>query len=1237
MKYYLQKIKLAAIAAIISTGCLWAQDAPTNLVYNPFDTTPTTGIDCNELVDATTFSSPSFTTLPVTHASIEDIEFYGDHEDCFVIGEKYTEAFDNGNFGKSGSLEYAIVSNPRVLNASYAAKDDGINRLVCTVGHNSEGDSDLLFTYKSGGFKPNSQVRLKFTVEDVTNSSFHEIKYRTNLSTGDQFYQFLNQSSTTLTISSVASTSGNVSFTILARLASPNSAYAISDVKIYGCAVPEIDNDLGVDVIGDGESCTLTAFGLNSQSGDYIWYHATNSEGPWEQIANTGNVNKLVVEPVFGDNYYYCTRGNTTTYNYKLVCRVECGSPEDMVQIWQEDFGQIEPGQRICNENVIGHTCAETGEVGDGKYCVVSDSETAGASGFEWIATTDHTGNENGGFLVVNIAAEPGDIIYQQEVEDNTLCPEQYYFFSAYVMNPCKLSDRDPCNVSFKIEAMEPNGEYVEIGYGESGLLPSGKPEWVLAGGSFNAGEYNKFRITMTALSEGSWGNDIFVDDLSFALCSPSVTIAEEISGGCGDMVNIKSDVTTSIDRFYPEGNAYCLWQSTQSAIGRNWANLDQSGINVWDIKVEATEDRTYYRLIVAKDQASAERIAENGGSDDNCEIYVITNRTSVICDAECQPPVLKIPSNINAVCAGSEQTITVEVTSGTADSFVWEKNENGMWVTLEETGSSLTVNPEITTKYRVSAHTGWAGSETGCYSETYEFTIPILASNDFTLSAARPTNEVTCAESPQKNFIINLRATDNETGDNVTSDMNWKWYINGVEDQKITNASYVFPTVSENTIYKIVANNACYSHEITREVYFPKEVTMLTTDMKVCRGAETVISASGGDEGTYQWGYRTAGSNQDWTMLSDAGSSITVNPEIDTEYMVRAGKGSCLSNEAYVTISINADISIEVSPSYSHIELGESITLTLNLLNGDPDNITWYCNGEIINGENGYSIIVTPQNADNTYTAVASDNCGEATAEAEVNVHIPCTVPDVEISATATDLCPGQNADINTSILNGVEIINYEWSKSLDGDTWEPLSETGASINVSPKETTQYRVIAHPAEAECISEPQTIELSVLPELLADFNVTPDKNNIKNGETIEMCVAVTNGNADNYIWSKNGQILDENGNCITDSPSIDSQYYVTISDRCTSLQFMHEVYVQLPTLFTPYTKDGANDTFMEGDPIRIFDRYGNLVRTSDNGWDGTADNGAMVQPGVYYYIVDLGTDGLRKGRVEVYK
>jgi hypothetical protein len=79
--------------------------------------------------------------------------------------------------------------------------------------------------------------------------------------------------------------------------------------------------------------------------------------------------------------------------------------------------------------------------------------------------------------------------------------------------------------------------------------------------------------------------------------------------------------------------------------------------------------------------------------------------------------------------------------------------------------------------------------------------------------------------------------------------------------------------------------------------------------------------------------------------------------------------------------------------------------------------------------------------------------------------------------------------------------------------------------------------------------------------------------------------------------------------------------------------------------FTPYDLDGYNDTFMPGQKVKIYNRYGVLVYETRNaqqaqhGWNGRfQSNNRLVDPGVYYYVLyDDNGKVVRKGSVNVVK
>ena len=99
-----------------------------------------------------------------------------------------------------------------------------------------------------------------------------------------------------------------------------------------------------------------------------------------------------------------------------------------------------------------------------------------------------------------------------------------------------------------------------------------------------------------------------------------------------------------------------------------------------------------------------------------------------------------------------------------------------------------------------------------------------------------------------------------------------------------------------------------------------------------------------------------------------------------------------------------------------------------------------------------------------------------------------------------------------------------------------------------------------------------------------------------------------------------------------------ASYYVLMLDSvCPAVPsnvVAINVIKDIPTAFTPMNSIGLNDTFMEGYPVIIFNRYGQKMVESQNGWDGKC-RGEYVDPGVYFYEVILKDDSKHKGSIEV--
>ncbi len=76
--------------------------------------------------------------------------------------------------------------------------------------------------------------------------------------------------------------------------------------------------------------------------------------------------------------------------------------------------------------------------------------------------------------------------------------------------------------------------------------------------------------------------------------------------------------------------------------------------------------------------------------------------------------------------------------------------------------------------------------------------------------------------------------------------------------------------------------------------------------------------------------------------------------------------------------------------------------------------------------------------------------------------------------------------------------------------------------------------------------------------------------------------------------------------------------------------------IEIPTVFTPHEVNGANDDFMPGYPVVIYNRFGDVICKSDNGWNGKY-KGETADAGVYIYVLTLKDGTEKKGTIQLYR
>lgn len=252
-------------------------------------------------------------------------------------------------------------------------------------------------------------------------------------------------------------------------------------------------------------------------------------------------------------------------------------------------------------------------------------------------------------------------------------------------------------------------------------------------------------------------------------------------------------------------------------------------------------------------------------------------------------------------------------------------------------------------------------------------------------------------------------------------------------------------------------------------------------------------------------------------------------------------------------------------------------------------------------------------------------------------NVKVSCTssnpVPVITLATDKTIICGGQeNATLTVTVTAG-NVVSCIWKYSVDeGTTWMDMTETGTSIQVSPTVKTSYQVTGL-NENDLPSNTETVVVDVTPQVTVSLATSTAKVILGGTATL---TATTTPSSNTLAWTVNGNSLAAT-NPHTVSPYLTERYQVTATDGCTSATSeLVEIKVEWPTAFNPYNQDGLNDTFANGFTIIVFDRYGKAIFEGANGWNGKVD-GMFAQPAVYYYVVTLPNNQVKKGTIEVVK
>ncbi len=249
--------------------------------------------------------------------------------------------------------------------------------------------------------------------------------------------------------------------------------------------------------------------------------------------------------------------------------------------------------------------------------------------------------------------------------------------------------------------------------------------------------------------------------------------------------------------------------------------------------------------------------------------------------------------------------------------------------------------------------------------------------------------------------------------------------------------------------------------------------------------------------------------------------------------------------------------------------------------------------------------------NTDQPFTATftVTDQCGNTAIES-IDVMIAPSNLLVNINASDTDVCPGEQVVLTTNVSGAIGSPEYSWSNS----------STASGINVSSPTTTTYELTVTDDCNFTAADEYTVEV-----LTQDFPITTGDVVLCSG--VFTAEVVTGGYLPYTYSYSSDSLFFENGSF---TALFDDYYDITVVDHCgytsTFELYSKPCSIIIPNVFTP-DGDGKNGTFeivgingFPGSTLIVFNRWGKEVYQNDN-YDNDWSGDDLAE-GTYFYVLN---------------
>ena len=784
--------------------------------------------------------------------------------------EKEVSSWADG--GSNNAPSYIVTSNPAVLNSSYRESTDDVNRLI----FKAPKEGDIILNLKVSSYKSGTDFAFSLDVEELSGLSSASLLMTVN-------GEFVIQNNLTISAGGLARWQpyqyalGTEELNIQIKLESGSGAVlAFSNMYVYG-GLDVFSISASETSVGLGTPITLTAFSATEMDlGAVKWHKNFNGAGfvaltdengrqiIGESITDTPEAGETCYKAIMLDADGVEVESNIVCVTAEYKCTTNAA-----YAIFTDDFGKLDSEKARNSNQYVGNNYTYVGDCGmlqtEGTYAVMANARYGGcnkdkvqdgcgctnASEEEmWFRDIyDHTQNgvdfegKYGGMLLVNANAQ---LVYSRQV--NIPCANTNLIFSAWFAT---ASNKATASVRFFVK--DSNGNEIK----EATLVLEGddiafSKGWVKGETSFYTGEETNFTVEIHSYNEGGQGNDFLIDDISFSICVPEISLSvsssvpevevenDKVSGSCGSALNLDLEEGMAEVVFI---DPYYLWYVKEQ--GSNEFVYKPEFDNKISIETQITPYTQYYVVATANESDAQEYIA---GRLPKCTPVAMSNIITVLCS-----PNLEV-SLVERTCNSIKLEAKKYDDPSNLVKFWWQISKDGRtWSNINVPNNTDEINYDIT-------------------SDSY-----FRINSDLVASSAVKVSlrSITLTSMPTKAYIGgNVKLTASTIKYELGDDDKYQWFDKNLTSGTYTllnetSNSFIYYTLqSEKASVKVVAEGC--EAEVAIEKLEPLEIKEKSRDCNEI----TIEGITDIEPNNIKWYYSVDGN--EYTEHSQTGTPIT-------------------------------------------------------------------------------------------------------------------------------------------------------------------------------------------------------------------------------------------------------------------------------------------------------------------------------------------------------------------------